>query len=88
MPISCSVLMKEESSSSECPRRVALKGTRLSTAQSYKAFRATRLGFPTLTCRTVDTPEIKQKHHLIGEDEMHLKEKGICIAQGSKSPGP
>lgn len=40
------------------------------------------LGFLNLTCRTVDTPEIKEQHCLIREDEMHLKEKGLCITRG------
>lgn len=66
--------MEEESGSRKCSQSISIMRTWVPTAQVTQS---TSLGFPILTCRTVDAPEIKEKHYLIWEDEMHLKEKEL-----------
>lgn len=49
---------QEESGSLKCPQSTPIKRTQILQCLELQSF-------PILTCRTVDTPEIKQKHHLI-----------------------
>ena len=53
--------MEAESGSRKCPQSIIMR-TWVPTAQVTQS---TSLGFPILTCRTVDAPEIKEKHYLI-----------------------